>query len=99
MFASNLGFAAGSNKCALRAYTTVGGIAVATADGSDVRNLTRNSFYDYEPDWQPLPAPKRADYKNAEQFCKADRDFLGDGAFRQKYGGGGNAYGKCVSAR
>jgi Tol biopolymer transport system component len=47
--------------------------------------------------WQPLLGPKRSDYKNAAQFCKAERGFLGDAAFRSKYGGGANAYGKCVS--
>ena len=36
-------------------------------------------------------------YKNAAQFCKAERDFLGNGPFAQKYGGGPKAYGKCVS--
>jgi dipeptidyl aminopeptidase/acylaminoacyl peptidase len=52
----------------------------------------------YDPDWQPLQhGPQRSDYKNAAQFCKAERAFLGDGGFRQKYGGGANAHGKCVS--
>jgi predicted acyl esterase len=44
--------------------------------------------------------PVREDYKNASKFCKADRAFLGDEAFRQKYGtnkNGANAHGKCVS--
>jgi Tol biopolymer transport system component len=48
-------------------------------------------------DWQPLPGPQRSNYKNASQFCKAEREFFGDAAFRQRYGGGANAYGKCVS--
>jgi Tol biopolymer transport system component len=47
-------------------------------------------------DWQPIPGPQRSDYKNAAKFCKAERAFLGDAAFQQKYGGA-NAYGKCVS--
>ncbi len=54
-----------------------------------------------EPDWQPIPEPKRSDYKNAAKFCKADRAFLGEDAFRQKYGTNKNeknAFGKCVSA-
>ena len=38
-------------------------------------------------------------YRNAAQFCKAERAFLGDPAFTKKYGGGANAYGKCVSAK
>jgi hypothetical protein len=33
----------------------------------------------------------------AAQFCKAEGRFLGEGAFRQKYGGAANAHGKCVS--
>jgi hypothetical protein len=42
----------------------------------------------------------RADFKNAAQFCKAKRDFLGQGAFAKKYGtngNGANASGKCLS--
>ena len=50
-----------------------------------------------DPDWQPLVGPRRNDFKNAAQFCKAEGGFLGEGAFRQKYGGGSNAHGKCVS--
>jgi hypothetical protein len=52
------------------------------------------------PDWQPLPEPQRSDFNNAAQFCKAERDFLGDETFGNKYGtngNGANAYGKCVS--
>ena len=49
------------------------------------------------PDWQPVFGPKRSDYKNAAQFCEAEREFFGDEAFRQRYGGGANAFGKCVS--
>jgi dipeptidyl aminopeptidase/acylaminoacyl peptidase len=54
------------------------------------------------PSWQPLPiGPQRSDYKNAAQFCKAERDYLGVAAFRHKYGGpksnGANAFGKCVT--
>jgi hypothetical protein len=44
--------------------------------------------------------PVREDYRNASKFCEADRAFLGDEAFRQKYGtnrNGANAHGKCVS--
>ena len=46
--------------------------------------------------WQPIPGPKRSDYKNAAKFCEAERDFWGD-QFASRYGGGANAYGKCVS--
>jgi Tol biopolymer transport system component len=51
-------------------------------------------------DWQPIPGPRRTDYKTASQFCKAERAFLGEQQFRQKYGigpkSGANAHGKCV---
>jgi TolB protein len=68
-------------------------------DGTGRTTLARlEDQYDlYEPDWQPLPGPQRGDYKNAAQFCKAERDFFGDETFRNRYGGGANAYGKCVS--
>ena len=66
-------------------------------DGTNLTRLTNNVAFDGTPSWQPLPGPQRSDYKNAAQFCKAVREFLGDEAFTQKYGGGANAYGKCVS--
>ena len=47
--------------------------------------------------WQPIPGPQRSDYKNAAQFCKAERSFLGGDVFSQKYGGGANAHGRCVT--
>jgi WD40-like Beta Propeller Repeat len=47
-------------------------------------------------DWQPIPGPKRSDYKNSNQFCKAEQAFLGS-EFASRYGGRANAYGKCVS--
>jgi Tol biopolymer transport system component len=47
--------------------------------------------------WQPISGPRRSDYRNAAKFCKAEREFVGDEAFRQRYGGGANAHGKCVS--
>ena len=49
---------------------------------------------------EPQP-PVREDYKNAAQFCAADREFLGEEKFREKYGtnrNGANAHGKCVSS-
>lgn len=49
----------------------------------------------YTPDWQPLVGPRRADYKNASHFCKAERAFLGEQEFRQKYGN----HGGCVSGK
>jgi Tol biopolymer transport system component len=57
--------------------------------------------YDRNPDWQPLPGPQRSDFKNAAQFCKDKRAFMGESLFGQTYGtsaDGANAFGKCVSA-
>jgi TolB protein len=80
---------------------------INAADGSAPTNITNTtSANEFGPDWQPIPttsqpSPQRSDYKNAAQFCKAERDFLGDEAFTKKYGtngNGANAYGKCVSA-
>jgi len=65
-------------------------------DGSAITRLTNTADVESNLDWQPLPGPQRSDYKNAAQFCKAERDFLGDAAFTKKYGGGANAHGKCV---
>jgi hypothetical protein len=62
--------------------------------------LTTDPAGDFNPDWQPLPGPQRSDYKNAAQFCQAERDFLGDPAFARKYsmkGNPANAFGRCVS--
>jgi hypothetical protein len=39
------------------------------------------------------PGPKRSDYKNAAQFCKALEAFLGD-RFRRRY----RNFGQCVSS-
>jgi hypothetical protein len=48
----------------------------------------------------PFPGPQRSDYKNAAQFCKAEKAFLGTAGFRHNYGGpksnGANAFGNCV---
>jgi hypothetical protein len=64
-----------------------------TSDGTSI-GVYRDSL-----DWQPIPGPNRSDFKNAAQFCKAEREFLGESAFAQKYGtngSGSNAFGKCV---
>ncbi len=37
--------------------------------------------------------------RNAAKYCKSLRDKIGADAFRQAYGGGENAFGKCVSSR
>jgi hypothetical protein len=44
---------------------------------------------------------RRSDFKNAAQFCKAEREYMGGSALAQKYGtnrNGANAFGKCMSA-
>lgn len=69
-----------------------------TPDGSGAAPLSDSSFYDRMPDWQPVPAPRRSDFKNGPAFCRAERDFLGGAEFDQRYGGGAAAFGKCVSA-
>jgi dipeptidyl aminopeptidase/acylaminoacyl peptidase len=85
------------------AFVRYTGIFKMNADGSGETQVTSNTTDrrvaegDVRPDWQPIPGPQRGDYKNAAQFCKAESDFMGDAAFTQKYGGGANAHGKCVS--
>jgi Tol biopolymer transport system component len=73
-------------------------IYAMNADGTGQTNLTNNPAGDARPDWQPIPRPQRSDYKSAARFCKAEQAFWGD-QFAQRYGGGGNAYGKCVSGK
>jgi Tol biopolymer transport system component len=71
---------------------------IDAADGGNMRPLG-GPHVGFGPDWQPLVGPSRADYKNAAKFCKAEQEFLGEEPFRQKYGGGANAHGKCVSGK
>jgi len=72
-------------------------VSVADADGTGWTDLTPGSgIFSTYPNWQPLPGPRRSDFKNAAQFCEAERDFWGE-AFAGRYGGGANAFGKCVS--
>jgi TolB protein len=70
-------------------------------DGSDRTAITGwLALYNIGPDWQPIVGPNRSDYKNAAEFCKAERTFLGDEAFGRKYAAnadGTNAFGQCVS--
>jgi TolB protein len=76
-------------------------IYTVNLDGTGFTRLTSTPELDLLPDWQPLPGLQRTDFKNAAQFCKAKREFMGEGAFGQTYGTGGNgarAFGKCVSA-
>jgi Tol biopolymer transport system component len=69
-----------------------------SADGSGLSRLTgpHPLTDDTDPDWQPIPGPERSDFKNANQFCKAEQAFWGT-EFAGPYGGGANAFGKCVS--
>lgn len=53
--------------------------------------------YEFDADWQPLPPPRREEFQNAAKFCSAEREFFGEASFRARYGGGANAYGRCVS--
>jgi Tol biopolymer transport system component len=73
-------------------------IYVMNADGSGQTNISNSPTDDFAFDWQPLPGPKRGDYTNAAKFCKAEQDFWGE-QFAARYGGGKNAYGKCVSSK
>jgi Tol biopolymer transport system component len=89
-------------KIVFTRYPTDGNdeLFIMDADGSNVMRISETPHSELEPDWQPIVGPQRSDYKNAAQFCKAERDFLGDEAFRRKYGANGNgadAHGKCVS--
>jgi hypothetical protein len=81
-------------------------------DQDGVPDVTDNCVLDFNPDQldsdgdglgdvcdpTPLPGPQRSDYPNAARFCDAERAFLGINAFREKYGGELNAYGRCVGA-
>ncbi len=41
--------------------------------------------------------PSQANFKNAAKYCKALKAASGDANFKAMFGGGNNAYGKCVS--
>jgi hypothetical protein len=69
-------------------------IYTVDADGSDAVRLTADPEWELAAVWQP--SPKRSLFRNTAEFCKAERAFWGD-QFASRYGGGGNAYGKCVS--
>jgi Tol biopolymer transport system component len=69
-------------------------LLVMNADGSGVHQLPTGSGANISPVWQSIRGPRRGDYKNASHFCKAERQFWGAEAFRERYGGG---HGQCVS--
>jgi TolB protein len=76
---------------------------VMGADGSNPQPITDPQGPlngDHFPSWQPIPGPQRADHQNGAAFCRAERDFLGEAAFAERYGDNGNAanaFGRCVS--
>ncbi len=72
------------------------GVGTMDVDAGNPRLLFADGS---SPDWQPLVAPRREDYKNGPEFCRAEREYLGDARFSARYGGGANAFGKCVSAK
>jgi dienelactone hydrolase len=48
----------------------------------------------------PVREPQRDNFRNAAQFCKAQRQFLGEAEFAKRYGTNrnkANAFGKCLS--
>jgi Tol biopolymer transport system component len=61
-------------------------------DGTALDLLLGPGSHSVNPAWQPIPAPKLADYKNTLQFCKAEQAFWGD-QFDQRY----RSFGQCVS--
>jgi TolB protein len=67
------------------------GIGHMNPDGSDPRLVIANAS---NPDWQPIVGPRRADFRNANDFCRAEREFLGVARFRAVYG----SFGGCVSS-
>ena len=73
-----------------------GAVGIMNSDGTNPRPF--NQVVGISADWQTIPGPKRSDYKNSNQFCKAEQAFWGD-QFASRYGGGSNAYGKCVSGK
>ena len=46
-------------------------------------------------DWQSLPV----DAKNRSKACRAERERLGATEFANRYGGGADAHGRCVSSK
>ncbi len=70
------------------------GIYTINADGSARTQITAGAN-DQWPAWQPIQGPRRSDFRHAAKFCQAEQAFLGEPAFRHKYGNNG----KCVSGK
>jgi Tol biopolymer transport system component len=68
------------------------GIGHMNPDGGSPTTI--NSSGGEKPDWQPLVGPRRADYRTAPDFCRAERAFLGAQEFNAVY----RSFGGCVSA-
>ena len=66
---------------------------VMNPDGSGQTMLTSQPMLMTGLDWQPVPGPRREDFRNAAHFCKALREHLGEQEFRQTY----RNHGGCVS--
>jgi Tol biopolymer transport system component len=73
------------------------GLHTSNVDGTRLQRLTPAGRQDNSPDWAPSgPLPEA---KNASKECSAERERLGDAEFTRKYGGGANAFGKCVGQK
>jgi Tol biopolymer transport system component len=72
-----------------------GQLQIMNANGTSPVQL--GTEFGADPTWQPVPGPRRSDFKNGPAFCRAEREFWGE-AFAGRYGGGANAFGKCVSS-
>ena len=71
-----------------------------TMNSDGTNKVQLSPIHGADPDWQPLIAsPPPTGRTNGSHFCKAERQRLGDEAFRARYGGGptgANAHGQCV---
>jgi len=67
---------------------------VMNADGRGQTQIASFPGTNVANDWQPIPGPKRGDYKDANQFCKAEQAFWGD-QLSQHF----RNFGQCVSGR
>jgi len=78
-------------KIVFRSTRSPAGLYTMNADGSDQAFLTQSQT---GGDWQPLPVSAA---KNRSKACKEERERLGEAEFTDRYGGGANAHGRCVS--